>query len=387
MLIPVVCKNTRVLFFRTGIIMIVRGKTMDAKNMTTTMSEGNRSRTFLNRLPAHEPVTGVSTRFHGRIRPAKGIIKGVGIFILLCLLLSTGASAAGTKTAYLGDMVTLSGSSPGSDIVYLFMTGPNLPVNGVALDNINRRADTGSFTTTDVDPDGHWTYKWYTSQLGGKIDTGTYTVWITDRPVDRSHLSGSEYTSISVTLKPPGISAVSSTATGTLDVRTVPEKAVITLNGESRGVTPVTIPDVPVGDVDLGLSSPGYENLTTRVAIQEGAVTEVHAILTPASGTLSVNTKPPGAEIFIDRTMRGVSPLILSNMSPGNYTLEIRKEGFNSTTREVMIIGGRTVAEDLSLGAEIPVINPTPPPTRAAGLLPALVLSLIAFMILAYRQK
>ncbi|MDD1714965.1 MAG: hypothetical protein LUQ61_06880, partial [Methanoregulaceae archaeon] len=34
----------------------------------------------------------------------------------------------------LGDTLYLSGSAPGADTVYLFLTGPNLPSNGVRLD-------------------------------------------------------------------------------------------------------------------------------------------------------------------------------------------------------------------------------------------------------------
>jgi hypothetical protein len=216
--------------------------------------------------------------------------------ILLCLVLGSGASAAGTKTAYMGDMVTLSGSSPGSDIVYLFMTGPNLPPNGVALNNINRRADMGGFTTTDVDPDGHWVYKWYTNQIGGKIDTGTYTIWVTDRPVDRSHLSGSDYHSIPVLLQQPGIVAGSSTASGALMVSTIPKGAVLFLNGVNKGVTPVTITDLPVGDHLIVVSFPGYQTLTTQVDVKEGARTEVIIPLSSVNASVFINTTPAGTE-------------------------------------------------------------------------------------------
>ncbi len=338
------------------------------------------------RVTACGPGIGTPAMNQGDIR-ATTLITIVGILIIFCFFLAPGASAAATKTAFLGDMVTLSGSSPGSDTVYLFMTGPNLPANGVALNNINRRADMGGFTTTDVGPDGHWEYKWYTNQLGGKIDTGTYTVWVTDRPVDRSHLSESDYSSISVTLKPPGISAVSSTATGSLDVRTVPDKAVLLLDGKNMGVTPAAINGVPIGDHLIMLSSPGYQNLTTRVVVQEGAITEVNIKLSGANGTLSVNTTPSGAEIYIDSTFMGITPVVLSNLTPGNHTVETRKAGYNGSIREIQIIGGHIVAEQLRLGKITPSYEPTPLPT-SSGILPvAIVLSLVAFVVLWYRRR
>ncbi|MCU0630138.1 MAG: PEGA domain-containing protein [Methanoregulaceae archaeon] len=298
------------------------------------------------------------------------IITITGFLVLVCLVLVTGISAAGTKTAYLGDMVTLSGSSPGSDIVYLFMTGPNLPLNGVALNNINRRADMGGFATADVDPDGRWTYKWYTNQIGGKIDTGTYTVWVTDRPVDRSHLSGSNFVSIPVLLQQPGIVATSSTATGGLLVRTIPEGAVLFLNGENRGITPVTIPDLPAGSHVISVSSTGYQNLTTQVVVKEGALTEVSIPLTDKNGSLYVNTTPPGAEISIDGKQSGLSPILLSDLVPGNHTLDATKAGFNATRQEVQVIGGHMMVAQLSLGQSTPVPGAYPPATRAPGIAP-----------------
>ena len=81
------------------------------------------------------------------------IARGAVVLIVMLALFS--AIAAGATQTYLGDIVKLSGYSDAGDTVYLFLTGPNLPVNGVALDNSNRLADQGGATKVDVDADGH----------------------------------------------------------------------------------------------------------------------------------------------------------------------------------------------------------------------------------------
>src|SRR5208337_1030117 len=88
----------------------------------------------------------------------------VTLLLLGIALLSVSVQAAPATETYLGNMVLLSGFAPGSDSVYLFLTGPNLPVNGVALDNINMPTDQGGFTVVDVNSDGSWSYKWYTGE-------------------------------------------------------------------------------------------------------------------------------------------------------------------------------------------------------------------------------
>ena len=111
--------------------------------------------------------------------------------LLLCMLAGVAAASGSTQT-YIGDTVRLSGYCYTSPTVYLFLTGPNLPANGVALDNINSRADQGGFTEVSVDSNDQWVYNWNTGSLGGNLDAGTYTVWAVDGPNDLSGLSNAE---------------------------------------------------------------------------------------------------------------------------------------------------------------------------------------------------
>jgi hypothetical protein len=359
------------------------GITIIATMARTTPGKTTIFREFGNEVPGTR--SDIRDRRLGLSRSRPVMIAG--LVVLLCLFLVTGVPAAETKTAYLGDMVTLSGSSPGSDVVYLFMTGPNLPANGVALNNINRRADMGGFTTTDVDPDGHWVYKWYTNQLGGKIDAGTYTVWVTDRPVDRSHLSGSNYVTIPVLLQQPGITAGSSTATGELQVRTSPDGAILFLDGENKGTTPVTVQGLPVGSHVLLVSSPGFQNLTTQVVVKEGAITEVSIPLASENGSVYVTTTPAGAEIFIDGVPAGISPILIPDVVPGNHTLKSVMAGYTAGNQEVRVIGGHMIVAQLLFEKEQPIPGSSPPPTRAEGMVPVtMVLAVIGFLWLGRRS-
>ena len=95
------------------------------------------------------------------------------VTLALALLLAlTVVPAAAVTEAYIGDTIPLSGFSYGSPTVYLFLTGPNLPANGVALDNIDARADQGSFTRVDVDSDQRWSYRWLPMRLAAGSMSG-----------------------------------------------------------------------------------------------------------------------------------------------------------------------------------------------------------------------
>jgi hypothetical protein len=150
--------------------------------------------------------------------PDRALIPG--ILLLIALVIAPAASAV---TVYPGSEVTIAGTSTGSDTVYLFVTGPNLPSTGGRLEDPStpvRSGDPASFTTVTVGADDGWTYRWRTGDAG--LDPGTYTVYAVEAPVDRSNLSGHGYTTIPVTLGTPPGTLVTPTATPPATMPTEP---------------------------------------------------------------------------------------------------------------------------------------------------------------------
>lgn len=140
-------------------------------------------------------------------------VAGIAVVLisLSCISLVQVASAADIEMeGYLGDTFSLGGFSYVGDSVYLFMTGPGLPANGVTLADTTLRADQGHFTVVDVDENQSWSYSWRTSRIQSQIDDGTYIVYVTNRPEDLSHLGEtSHYKTLSFFLKDSGVSKVS----------------------------------------------------------------------------------------------------------------------------------------------------------------------------------
>jgi PGF-CTERM protein len=126
------------------------------------------------------------------------------------------ATYEGTGTYYLGETLKLSGTNTDNETVWLFMTGPNLATNGVSVADGETESVTGTASTfkeVDVNTDDTWSYKWDTSQLTQTLDAGTYTIYVVSAPNDKSDLSGIEYTTVSVVLKKPFVTAAASSNT------------------------------------------------------------------------------------------------------------------------------------------------------------------------------
>jgi hypothetical protein len=304
--------------------------------------------------------------------------------IVAGLVLAAGVSAAAPDKAALGDVVPLSGYVYGSTTAYLFLTGPNLPVNGVALNDITARADQGGFTQVSVDSNDRWTYKWNTASVGGRLDEGSYTIWVVNGPNDRSRLSQAEYSTISITLEKPGLTLETAAQPGTLIFRSDPSGASVAINNEYRGMTPLEIGGFAPGTYTVTFSRFGYLPFSMPVSVISGKIIEVTATLTKTTGSVFVNTIPPGAVLILDGTDAGLSPVTLSGIAPGNHTINAAKEGFGTSVREVQVIAGETANVDISL-EPAPVALPATP--GAPGLVPATILAGITIILLAASSR
>ena len=183
--------------------------------------------------------------------------------LLIALVFIPAFSAA--LSVPLGDEIPLTGTSTGSQTVFLFLTGPNLPANGVRLSD-GAPVVTGSsssFTRVDVLTDNTWRYEWDTGGLGGMIDVGSYVVYVVGEPAGKEDLAGKEYATVSVSLTKPSISVVTAsptlTTTGTIEISTPPTTMTTQVPTES----PVTETTTPA----TGMPVPGLISLVALILI------------------------------------------------------------------------------------------------------------------------
>ena len=117
--------------------------------------------------------------------------------------------AYGDQNYYLGEEIKLSGTNTETEITYLFITGPNLPINGGQLKyprtpTIENQEVT--FDMVDVQDDNTWELKWQTANL--EIDAGAYTVYALSAPWNKQSLHNALYDSISLVIKKPRVQSI-----------------------------------------------------------------------------------------------------------------------------------------------------------------------------------
>jgi len=122
------------------------------------------------------------------------------------------------------------------------------------------------------------------------------------------------------------------TGEGELVVQSRPEGAAVTLDGEQRGVTPLTVrvsPGTHVLQLRVGAAEPRVIPLTIRAGVQTAQYVEMQGV--SSTGVLEVRSEPSPARVTIDGQARGSTPVTLRDVAPGDYQVVLERAGWKST--------------------------------------------------------
>ena len=120
-------------------------------------------------------------------------------------------------------------------------------------------------------------------------------------------------------------------ADGRLEVASNPSEATVSVDGEFRGRTPLSIRLSPGRTHRLALSKPGYETATRELSVAADSGRRLQIDLTAQYGEIEVASTPP-AEVWVDGQRRGSTPLTLA-LTAVSHVIEVRQAGF-ATQRE-----------------------------------------------------
>ena len=209
---------------------------------------------------------------------------------------------SGNESFYLGEEITLSGENTDSETTHLFVTGPNLPSGGANLADLVAvtNGDAATFTTTSVNADNTWEYKWNTANLN--VDVGSYTIYAVGTPNNRDNLRSAKYATASLIVRKPFVTANISAAvvakgdeleiTGTAEGK--PSNLAVWLFGTnlyqadsvtvkddstySYTISRGTTQNLATGQYFAVVQHPMYNGLFDVAEVAEGGVTRVYDI-------------------------------------------------------------------------------------------------------------
>ncbi len=123
-------------------------------------------------------------------------------------------------------------------------------------------------------------------------------------------------------------------ADGRIELVTDPEGAAVSVNGEFRGQTPLTLRLDPGRQHSLNLTKPGYESISQTLSVEADSGRRLSLSLEAQIGVIDVISEPVGAQIIVDGVVAGATPQQLS-LTALPHDLEVRLDGYAIQTRAV----------------------------------------------------
>ena len=148
-----------------------------------------------------------------------------------------------------------------------------------------------------------------------------------------------------------------------------PNNAEIWINGSKRGVG-VWSGILASGTYIFEARKDGHKSgkLTKTISSTPASQSYTLPAPTPITGALTITSIPLMAEVSLDGTPAGRTPLDLKNIITGSHTISISKAGYNTYTQTVVIAEGKTTTLNATLTKQTATtVTPTPTATSNIG--------------------
>jgi formylglycine-generating enzyme required for sulfatase activity len=116
-------------------------------------------------------------------------------------------------------------------------------------------------------------------------------------------------------------------ADGRISLASVPDQASVTVNGQFRGRTPLTLRLAPGRSHTIAVTKPGYEPLSRQLSVEADSGRRLTLELKAQLGVVEITTEPADAELWVDGTLTARSPAQLT-LTAVAHRIEARKDGY-----------------------------------------------------------
>jgi hypothetical protein len=135
----------------------------------------------------------------------------------------------------------------------------------------------------------------------------------------------------------------------TLTLDTSPIGALVSINGEPRGATPLSL-SLAAGTYQVKLIGPAGQERALSVTLTAGQSVgrqiewaAAPSAATATTGSLQIQTDPSGQAVLVDDVRRGTSPLTITDLAAGEHKLVVVNDA-GSYRRTITITAGETMS-------------------------------------------
>ncbi|MBP2133053.1 hypothetical protein J2128_000974 [Methanomicrobium sp. W14] len=197
----------------------------------------------------------------------------------------------------------------------------------------------------------------YTVSLDGSPSSMPKTAYATKSGYSNSNTQSLAVPDVGETLNYYFTLNPSGPKTGSIYVTSVPNNAMVYIDGSYVGNTPQLSSGISPGNHNVQITKTGYQEWGSTAYVSAGNTASLQASLTAVSqyGSISVKSSPSGASVYLDGNYQGQTPTVISGVIKGSHTLELNKAGYYEWSGYVTVSVGQT-------SSVYPTLDPIPSP-------------------------
>lgn len=138
-------------------------------------------------------------------------------------------------------------------------------------------------------------------------------------------------------------------ASGSLSVVSVRKGAVVLVDGEEVGVVPYMDRVLEGRHRVVVQTRDGKWQHSEGFVMVKGGFVSITATLKKVQGTLTVLSSPQGGRVYVDEEIIGSTPVNKTPLTPGTYSVTVRKDGYQPRTRKISIHANKLTTLSLPL--------------------------------------
>jgi hypothetical protein len=126
----------------------------------------------------------------------------------------------------------------------------------------------------------------------------------------------------------------------TLSIKSDPAGAAVYLDDSLKGESPLLIPEVAPGNHILTLKKKGCFLKKAEITVDSATTSKELSFVLLQPGSLTIETIPAGAELWIDNKKEGTTPYQTGTIKPGDHSVKVSLERYVPQERTVTIDNG-----------------------------------------------
>lgn len=125
---------------------------------------------------------------------------------------------------------------------------------------------------------------------------------------------------------------------GQLHITTEPEGAAIACDSRAAAEpSPTTLPDLPPGEHLIVATKPGFMDARVTAQLKPDDRQTINLKLEPIEGLVLIRSKPSGADVEINNSHYGKTPLLITRCPIGKHQVRLRAPGFTPKTVDLTV--------------------------------------------------